>query len=50
MGEPNNKNGGLTTALVVIIVKLDRGQSFIMVSGDRSGKKVKCFTFIWNIQ
>lgn len=34
MGEPNNKNGGLTTALVVIIVKLDRGQSFIMVSGD----------------
>lgn len=35
MREPNNKNGGLATALVVvIIVKFDRGQSFTVVSGD----------------
>lgn len=35
MREPNNKNGGLATAsVVVIIVKFDRGQSFTVVSGD----------------
>lgn len=34
MREPKNKNGGLATASVFIIVKFDRGQSFTVVSRD----------------